>query len=162
MSVEVEEETPWGESPPPGSDADYGKQMRASRAEQLSPPEPVQEPRPLAYGNAEEWVVDWALPHFRRNLHGDFRWAPDWWKYEEAGTVLEALWETFETMRWAGALGMAAYMRDYFYPLMGQLTAKDGPFWAYDHPKMTDVPDTWDTDVAPDGWFHDARTEPEN
>lgn len=116
--------------------------------------------RPLAFANAEEWVKEFALPHFRRPLNkSGFKWDPEWWKYEESGTVLEALWETWEQMRWSGATGIAAFFRDYFYPLMGQLTAPEGPFWQYDPPENDAVPAMWPSQDAPPGWFRDAHTE---
>lgn len=116
--------------------------------------------RELVFSNAGEWVEEFALPHFRRNLRGsEFKWDPKWWAYEEAGTVLEALWETWEQLRWEGATGIAIFFRDYFYPLMGHLTSPDGPFWQYDPPKEENVPGVWPSDPAPDRWFRDAKAE---
>lgn len=106
---------------------------------------PANEPeQPLAFETEEEWLTQWGLPNFRRRLNkGDFRWDPEWWRYEEANTLITALWLSFEKMRWDGATGMASYMRDYFYPLMGELTSPDGPFWDYDPPVREGVPGEW-------------------
>lgn len=106
---------------------------------------PASEPeQPLAFETEEEWLTQWGLPNFRRRLNkGDFRWDPEWWRYEEAITLITALWLSFEKMRWDGATGMASYMRDYFYPLMGELTSPDGPFWDYDPPVREAVPSEW-------------------
>lgn len=100
----------------------------------------------MAFETSEEWLTQWALPHYRRRFNaGGHKWDPAWWQYEEAQTVIEALWRTFEQMRWEGATGLASFMRDYFYPLMGQLTGPDGAFWAYDPPATTAPPATWAT-----------------
>ncbi|GAA2943615.1 DUF4913 domain-containing protein [Glutamicibacter bergerei] len=107
--------------------------------------------QPLAFETEEEWLTQWGLPNFRRRLNkGEFRWDPEWWRYEEAITLITALWLSFEKMRWDGATGMASYMRDYFYPLMGELTSPDGPFWDYDPPVREDVPAEWPVQTLPE------------
>lgn len=113
---------------------------------------PASEPeQPLAFETEEEWLTQWGLPNFRRRLNkGDFRWDPEWWRYEEAITLITALWLSFEKMRWDGATGMASYMRDYFYPLMGELTSPDGPFWDYDPPVREGVPAEWPVQTMPE------------
>lgn len=108
--------------------------------------------RELCYSNAEEWVNGWLLPHYRRNP-ATHKWDPQWWRYEEVGTITETLWETWEKMRWDGAGGIAAYFRDYLYPLMDRITAPDGPFWAYDPPLKEGVPETLPSASAPDGYY---------
>jgi len=106
--------------------------------------------QPLAFETEEEWLTHWGLPNFRRKLNkGEFRWDPEWWRYEEAITLITALWLSFEKMRWEGATGMASYMRDYFYPLMGELTSPDGPFWDYDPPVRQGVPEQWPAQEMP-------------
>ncbi|MGO2432288.1 MAG: DUF4913 domain-containing protein, partial [Glutamicibacter arilaitensis] len=56
---------------------------------------------PLAFETEEEWLTGWALPNFRRRLNkGEFRWDPEWWRYEEAITLITSLWLSFEKMRW--------------------------------------------------------------
>lgn len=109
--------------------------------------------RPLYFPNAEQWVQSWLLPHYRRKVAGGRRWDPQWWRYEEAGTILEALWESWEQMRWEDALTAVAWYRDYFWPVMDRLTAEDGPFWDYDPPRSTQVPAIWEAIPAPQGWF---------
>lgn len=125
--------------------------------EQLEPSAPADEGQgeeaehPLAFETEEEWLTGWALPNFRRRLNkGEFRWDPEWWRYEEAITLITSLWLSFEKMRWEGATGMASYMRDYFYPLMGELTSPDGPFWDYDPPVREDVPEQWPVQDMPE------------
>ena len=109
--------------------------------------------RPLYFPNAEQWVQNWLLPHCRRKLSGNRRWDPQWWRYEEAGTTLEALWEPWEQMRWEDAMTAVAWYRDYFCPVMDRLTAGDGPFWDYAPPRSIDVPPQWEATPAPQGWF---------
>lgn len=108
--------------------------------------------RELFYQNPEEWVNDWLLPHFRRNPR-TFKWDPQWWQYEEVGTVLEALWESWEEMRWEEATKKVAWWRDYLWPVMDRLTAEDGPFWAYDPPQKVHAPEVWPTTPTPAHWW---------
>ena len=107
----------------------------------------------LVFPNVEQWVIGWALPHYRRNpkLH---RWDPEWWKYEEVGTVLETLWQSWEQVRWEDPMSNVVWFRDYFYPIMDRLTDPEGgPFWAYDPPKTVEPPPPFETEATPDGWF---------
>src|SRR5699024_1357024 len=109
--------------------------------------------RPLVFENVEAWLIEWALPHYRRNpkLHN---WDPEWWKYEEVGTVLETLWESWEQVRWEDPMTNVVWFRDDFSPNMDRRTdPEDGPFWDYDPPNNTDPPPTFDTEPTPDGWF---------
>lgn len=106
--------------------------------------ESVSPARPLFFENVESWLIEWALPHYRRDpkLH---KWDPEWWKYEEVGTVLETLWESWEQVRWEDPMTNVVWFRDYFYPIMDRLTDPvDGPFWAYDPPVTVDPPPTFD------------------
>ncbi|MEV4488282.1 DUF4913 domain-containing protein [Micrococcus luteus] len=111
------------------------------------------------YAHAGEWVSGWLLPHFRRNPNR-FRWDPQWWRYEEAGSVIEAMWRSWEQTRVdPDPRVMATWFRDVFYPLLGHLTSADGPFWNYSEPlARTDVPAVFPVAPAPPGWF-DPPTE---
>lgn len=110
---------------------------------------------PLVYANAEQWVQEWLLPHYRRNLNRR-KWDPRWWAYEEAGTVLEALWESWEQMRREDATAAVLWFRDLMWPIMDHLTSEDGPFWAYDPPAQSQPPATWPTESTPEGWWGEA------
>ena len=107
-----------------------------------------------AYPNAGEWVTGWLLPHYRRNP-AVFRWDPRWWQYEEVGSVIEAMWASWEQTRVdPDPRVMATWFRDVFYPLMGQLTSEQGPFWAYNEAlDKRKVPDVFPAASAPPGWF---------
>lgn len=108
--------------------------------------------RELAYPHAEAWVQEWLLPHYRRNPQ-QRRWDPQWWRYEEISTVLEALWETWEHMRWEGATGMIVFFRDYFWPTMDVITSPDGPLWSFNAERRQNVPNAWPVEPAPEGYF---------
>lgn len=114
------------------------------------------EERPFMYENAEEWLQKFALPRYLRNLGSHRKWAPDWYDYPEAYSLITALWESWEQMRWDGPQQILVFYRDYFYTLMDRLTAIDGPFHAYDkttHPEPPEMFPVWD---APPGHFRQA------
>lgn len=108
------------------------------------------------YPHAQAWVVEWLLPHYRRSPKTR-RWDPQWWRYEEVATLLESLWETWEQMRWEGATGMVVFFRDYLWPVMDVITSDTGPLWQYNATRNREVPDTWATELAPEGYFTDQR-----
>lgn len=114
----------------------------------------------LVYPNAGAWVNGWLLPRYRRALGGGKRrWDPNWWRYEEAGGALEALWQAWEHLRLEPGTGIAVFYRDYLYPIMDQITGPDGPFWNY-HNKPESVPanvipPAWETTATPRGWFRE-------
>lgn len=112
------------------------------------------------YPNAGAWVDDWLMPRYRRELGGSKRrWDPDWWRYEEAGGALEALWQAWEHLRLQPGTGIAVFYRDYFYPIMEQLTAPDGPFWNYrgGHRSVPGgvIPEPWETTPRPAPWYRE-------
>lgn len=109
------------------------------------------EPEPM-YPHAQAWVVGWLLPHYRRNPKTR-RWDPQWWRYEEIATLLEALWETWEQKRWEGATGMVVFFRDYLWPVMDVITSDEGPLWNYNATRQREVPGTWEHEPAPAGYF---------
>ena len=112
--------------------------------------------RPFMYANAEQWLQGYALPRYLRKLGSNRKWAPNWYDYPEAYSVITALWESWEQMRWEGPQQILVFYRDYFYPLMDRLTAMDGPFHAYDkttHPELPEMFLVWD---APPGHFRQA------
>ncbi|WP_396134674.1 DUF4913 domain-containing protein [Citricoccus sp. I39-566] len=80
------------------------------------------------------------MPPLCRRNPADRRWDPQWRRHEEAGSVLEALWESWEQRRWADAKSAVARHRDCFWPVMEQVTSWDAPFWDYDPPRSSDVP----------------------
>lgn len=85
--------------------------------------------RTLMYRNVEEWVGDYLAPHYRRRLGGQTAWCQQWWKHEEAISVLTALWSAWEHLRHDGALGLINWWLQYCYPAMDRLTSPDtGPF----------------------------------
>ena len=103
---------------------------------------------PLVYADAGQLVQEWLLPHYRRNLNRR-KWDLRWWAYEEAGRVLEALWESWGQMRHQDATAAVLWFRDLMWPIMDHLTSEDGPFWAYDPPTQSLPPTTWPTEPPP-------------
>lgn len=114
--------------------------------------QPAEEVEPeRLYRNAEDWLWDWGLQHFRRNPKR-FLWDERWWEYPESCDVIEALWMAFEHFRLDGPTGMAVYFRDYFYPLMRELTGEDGPFWrtrSADKFGGRQMPEVWPAELGP-------------
>lgn len=107
------------------------------------------------FANAEEWVNEWMIPHFRRDVRSR-KWAPHWFRYPEAVTVFEGLWDLWESARAESPGAVAEYMRVQFYPLMDIITGPDGPFWAYDEAlNKRQPPENWKTEKAPEGMFRD-------
>lgn len=113
--------------------------------------------RPFVYEDAEQWLQSYALPRYLRK-HGPsgHAWAPNWYEYPEAYSVITALWETWEQMRWDGPQQILVFYRDYFYPLMDRLTSQDGPFHAYDKVMHPELPEMLPVAEAPDGYFRSS------
>jgi len=113
------------------------------------------EPQPeFFYRDAEHWLQELALPHYLRKLGGaGHRWAPNWYDYPEADTLIQLLWEFWEQSRIEGVQATLNYFRDYFYPLMNVLTSEDGPFHAYDKVMHPELPEPFPVHDAPEGHF---------
>ncbi len=96
----------------------------------LSPTERADSPDEveLAYPNSAQWLERYLLPNYvRRPVEN--RWCPTWWEHAEALTRIEALWRSWEALRWDGPTGMAVWWRDYCDPHMRVLLSADGPFF---------------------------------
>lgn len=94
--------------------------------------EPEQEnaPPPLYYGSVDEFVRDFLVPVFSRQV-GDRaarRWSAEWWRNPEAIVRLEALWRSWEHLRLDPATGMSVWLRDHADHHLGILWETDGPF----------------------------------
>lgn len=121
--------------------------------------EPEQEnaPPPLYYGSVDEFVRDFLVPVFSRQV-GDRaarRWSAEWWRNPEAIVRLEALWRSWEHLRLDPATGMSVWLRDHADHHLGVLWDTEGPF-----AKSTDqarpgqpLPYT----APPEGLFPDVR-----
>lgn len=59
----------------------------------------------------------------------DTKWDPRWFENLEALDRLEALWRSFEFMRYQGMTGMQVFWNDHLGPTMRELTSPDGVFW---------------------------------
>lgn len=87
-------------------------------------------PPPLYYGSVDEFVRDFLVPVFSRQV-GDRaarRWSAEWWRNPEAIVRLEALWRSWEHLRLDPATGMSVWLRDHADHHLGILWDTDGPF----------------------------------
>ncbi|MGW8566699.1 DUF4913 domain-containing protein [Isoptericola sp. NPDC055881] len=108
------------------------------------------------YPNVAEWVENWLLPHYKRDL-SKRAWDPRWWEYTEAISVLEAMWQAWEFHRTDSVTSMAVYFRDFHWPMMRELTSKDGPFWRLDNNlEARNLPPQWEAATPPVGLFRDV------
>lgn len=82
------------------------------------------EVRELVYGNVAEFVSDYLLPMYRRDVT---TWCAEWWKHPEAATRFTALWLSWEQLRLDPALGLSVWLRDHLDHHMPVLLAGDGP-----------------------------------
>lgn len=133
---------------------DSAEEPEASTADSSYENKPA---RPFKYVDAEQWLHMYALPRYLRKLGSNRKWAPNWFEYPEAYSLITALWESWEQMRWDGPQQILVFYRDYFYPLMDRLTAMDGPFHAYDKTTHTGLPDTFPVMDAPPGYFRQGQ-----
>ena len=81
---------------------------------------------PMLYTNSAEWLAGYLLPMWRRGPEA--KWCRKWWLHAEAYTRIEALWRTWEALRYEGPHGIATWLLTYADPLMHQLTHPTGPF----------------------------------
>ncbi|SDB94921.1 protein of unknown function [Raineyella antarctica] len=108
--------------------------------------------RPMLYATSADWLTGYLLPMWRRGPEA--RWCTKWWLHAEAYTRIEALWRTWEALRYEGPLGIATWLLTYADPLMHQLTAPTGPFRKC-HP-ITGEHDQlppWTVEPPPEGIF---------
>jgi hypothetical protein len=83
------------------------------------------------FDTVEAWVRDYLLPSFPRpagelGAGGRWRWCEEWWRHDEAVTILTALWYGWEHAA-VQTLGMLDWLPRlyYFLPI---LCGDDGPF----------------------------------
>lgn len=81
---------------------------------------------PMLYDNSAEWLQGYLLPMWRRGPEA--RWCRTWWLHAEAYTRIEALWRTWEALRYEGPLCIATWLLTYADPMMRELTSTTGPF----------------------------------
>lgn len=124
-------------------DGDETQEPEPQPAPSLQDTEHAVSERPFVYEDAQQWLRGYALPRYLRKCGpSGHAWAPNWYEYPEVYSVVTALWESWEQMRWDGPQQILVFYRDYFYPLMDRLTAQDGPFHAYDkvmHPQLPEM-----------------------
>jgi hypothetical protein len=119
------------------------------------------------YPNVEAWVRDYLLPSFPRpagelGTTGRWRWCEQWWRHDEAVTILTALWYGWEHSA-VQTLGMLDWLPRlyYFQPF---LYGDDGPFRLCtpatgDLPARHEIPAVPSIIPAPPGWWRWWGTE---
>ncbi|MBX9246210.1 DUF4913 domain-containing protein [Actinotalea ferrariae] len=111
----------------------------------------------LAYGSVDEFVRDYLRHVYKRSLDPrNRRWAPDWWRYDEAVIRLEALWRAWEHLRLDPGTGMSTWLLHHADPQMAALFDKDGPFAAAAE-VQTSRGDPLPYSPPPPGMFPDER-----
>lgn len=114
-------------------------------------------PPPLYYGSVDEFVREFLVPVFSRQV-GDRaarRWSAEWWRNAEAIVRLEALWRSWEHLRLDPATGMSVWLRDHADHHLGILWDPEGPFAKSTHQARPGEPLPYTT--PPEGLFPDVR-----
>jgi hypothetical protein len=119
------------------------------------------------YPNVEAWVRDYLLPSFPRpagelGAAGRWRWCEQWWRHDEAVTILTALWYGWEHSA-VQTLGMLDWLPR-LYHLLPILAGDDGPFrlcspTAGDLLARHEMPSVAEVVAAPPGWWQWWGTE---
>lgn len=93
------------------------------------PPQPPAVPR-SGITSPEQFFDDFLAGLFKRDLsqHSIVHWCTHWSEHPEAVVVVGALWRSWEVLRVDEEMGMAIWMRDFAYPLMGRLFDESGTF----------------------------------
>jgi Domain of unknown function (DUF4913) len=113
------------------------------------------------FDTVEAWVRDYLLPSFPRpagelGAGGRWRWCEEWWRHDEAVTILTALWYGWEhaAVQPTGMLDWLPRLY-YMYPI---LSGDDGPFRLCapaggDVVARHEMPNVADIVPAPPGWW---------
>jgi hypothetical protein len=127
-------------------------------ADNPTPPSTKLDPQ---YPNVEAWVCTYLLPSFSRpsgelGAAGRWRWCEQWWRHDEAVTILTALWYGWEHAA-VQTLGMLDWLPR-LYHLYPILTGDDGPFRlcspaAGDLVARHDMPSVAEVEAATPGWW---------
>lgn len=128
-----------------------------SPAVSSSPKDGEQKPSTI-YGSAEEFLHDWLLPCYVRDVGGKRQtWCPRWFMHPEAVSRITAIWLAWENLRLEGATGMSVYWINHADPNMRMLMSLDGPFYNCigGHRPPPPIP----YELAPTGWFPDTRLD---
>lgn len=105
------------------------------------------------FKNLDEFVRLRYLPVYVRSADS-VRWCSQWWRHAEAVSRFQALWHSWELLRWEPGSGMAIWYREHLDPQMNVIHSKDGPFASCTPDEHVDVP-ALPVAVPPEGWFED-------
>lgn len=116
--------------------------------------------RLLRFESAAEFVAEFAVPvwEHKTGKGGEARWCRQWWMHASACAAFDALWESFEVARLEPPPSMAAWMRDYLWPFMRELTSEQGPFRSCGAHHNAEDRD-WPIEPAPAGYFRTYPSE---
>jgi hypothetical protein len=82
----------------------------------------------LYYGSLHEFVGQFLVRAYRRDIPARRTWCKEWWKHPEVTARLEALWRSWEALRLDPATGMSVWWRDHADHHMARILDADGPF----------------------------------
>jgi hypothetical protein len=113
------------------------------------------------YPTVEAWVRDYLLPTFSRpygelGASSRWRWCEQWWRHDEAVTILTALWYGWEHAA-VQTLGQLDWLPR-LYHLLPILCGDDGPFRLCQPNDggliaRHDLPTVAEVSAAPAGWW---------
>lgn len=81
------------------------------------------------FGSCVDWFREWARYAYARQVDGRaVCWSAEWWSNDEAFLRIDAVWRAWEHLRLDPATGQATWWRDFFMPMLRDLTDSKGPF----------------------------------
>ena len=120
------------------------------------------EPR-LKFRSLPDFVTGFVLPNWRHTLRDqETRWCSTWWEHSEAILHLEALWESFESLRNQPGIGPSTFLIGYFNAHMTYLTSPSGPFRSCSAEPGREthvIQPIWPTKQPPEGMFASSAPE---
>lgn len=119
--------------------------------------------RRLKFSSLPDFVTGFVLPNWRHTLRDqETRWCATWWEHSEAILHLEALWESFESLRNQPGIGPSTFLIGYFNAHMTYLTSPAGPFRSCSAEPGREthvIQPMWPTRQPPEGMFASSTPE---
>ncbi|TCC06262.1 DUF4913 domain-containing protein [Kribbella soli] len=112
-----------------GLDDDQAEELEAEAAAAGDALDAAAESEPATYFKTlPEFVDQFLIKAYRRNISAQTPWCREWWKHCEAVCVLSALWRAWEALRLEPGTGMSVWWRDHCYLHMNSLMNPAGTF----------------------------------